>query len=375
MIENVYIVSLLALSVVLFATGALLLFLNVNDDPKLTAYRRASRVVAFTYIFFGLINILECLERQTSNSYDNALLFRIVTLVIASAQAFSFMFAMVVLVNTNYMTRKRAWQEFSVVPAFIAIGIVSYLVLDERATSVFAYVYIAFYFSQLIRYTLTFRKLYRRCISEMENWFSENEEDRLRWIYFSFHFALGIGLVALVFAIFPYALFGLITSLACLVFYVFFAIRFVNYVFVFNILEDVITEEPDTDNNDSSPEQLDNKTVAFLKRRISKWIAAKHYCVPGVTIKDLAYYLGTNTKYLSRYINDYEGKSFRNWIGALRIEEAQRMMRENPSCKIDTVIEAIGYANKSVFMLQFAKQTNMTPREWKISNIPLKKDF
>jgi len=366
MIENAYIVSLLALSVALFAMGLLCLFLRVYDDPKLNAYRRASKAVAVTYLFFGVINILECLERQSGETSDNALLFRMVTLVIASAQAFFFMYAMVSLVNTKYMTARRTRREFTPVLVFTVAGIVSYIILDETITGLFAYVYTAFYFSQLIRYTLIFRKLYRHCIADMENWFSENEEDRLRWIFYSFHSALAIGLVAFVFAIFPYAIFGLITSLACLVFYVFFAIRFVNYVFVFNKLEDVIAEEPEEE------EYGDNSTLVYvtqyadtLKNQINKWIATKQFCQEGLTIRDLADYLRTNTAYLSYYINNCEGKTFREWIGVLRIEEAKRLMKQNPSRSIESIAEAIGYNNKSSFHIQFVKQTNITPGEWR----------
>jgi AraC-like DNA-binding protein len=381
MIEDVYIVSLLALSVALFATGLMFLFLNVCNNRNLTAYRRASKAVAFTYIYFGVINILECVERQNSGggSGDNALLFRVVTLIIASAQAFSFMFAMVSLINTNYMTPKRTRMEIYPVLAFIAGGLMSYFLFNETVTNVFAYVYTTFYFSQLIRYTLTFRRLYRHCLLEMENYFAGYEETRLRWVSFSFYSALAIGLLALVFTVLPHAVFGLITSLACLVFYVYFAIRFVNYVFIFRMIEDVITVEPEeavavaeaavaavaVGTSAGFPQTLDSKMAASMKRRLNKWVAEKHYCQPGITIKDLANHLGTNTKYLSRYINDSKGKSFRNWIGALRIEEAQRLLQEDPYGKIDGIAEAIGYANKSAFQLQFAKQTGMTPSEWK----------
>ncbi|MDR1719649.1 MAG: hypothetical protein LBR67_05945 [Dysgonamonadaceae bacterium] len=101
MFETAYIYSLWVLSVALFALGLLYLFLNVYDNPKLAAYRRASKAMAFTYLFFGVINILESLERNTSAAYDNAMLFRMVTLVIASAQAFFFTFAMVSLDNAK----------------------------------------------------------------------------------------------------------------------------------------------------------------------------------------------------------------------------------------------------------------------------------
>ncbi|MDR1783169.1 MAG: AraC family transcriptional regulator [Dysgonamonadaceae bacterium] len=365
MIESVYIFSLLVLSVTLFAMGLLYLFLNVSENPKLEAYRKAAKAMAFTYMFFGMVNNLEILERFSIETSDNSLLFRMVTLIIASAQAFSFTFAMVSLVNTKYMTPKRSWREVFAVLAFLVAGLLSYLVLDKRFTSIFAYFYTAYYFSQLIRYTLIFRKLYRQCLLEMENYFSGYEEGRLRWISYSFYSALGIGLIALIFSLLPFALFGLLCSLSCLIFYVFFAIRFVNYAFIFNILEDVVSEEPETESADSLPISLEKKSVAAFKRGINQWVADKQYCQAGVTIKDLADYLGTNTKYLSLYINNYEGKTFRNWIGALRVEEARSLMQNDLSCKLDTIAEHVGYSNKSAFLLQFSKQMNMTPSEWK----------
>jgi AraC-like DNA-binding protein len=370
MIEIAYSFSLLALAVALFAMGLQYLFLKVLDNPKLAAYRRASKAMAFTYLFFGVVNVCECLERITSVQ-ESSLLFRMVTLTIASAQAFLFTYAMVSLINTKYMTGKRFRQEMFVILAFIAGGVVSYFTLNKNFTNIFAYIYTAFYLSQLIRYTLIFRKLYRRCILEMENYFSGYEEKRLRWIYFSFFSALAIGLVALIFMLFPFALFGFIFSIACLIFYVFFAIRFVNYTFAFNMLEAVITEEEEEEEEEEETYEVilqefaSNKSIAGMKELLNQWVADKQYCQVGLTLKNLADYLSTNTKYLSLYINNYEGKTFRNWIGALRVEESKRLMLDNPSSNLDTVAGAVGYCNKSAFLTQFIKQTNMSPSEWK----------
>jgi hypothetical protein len=89
---------------------------------------------------------------------------------------------MIALFNAGYATWKRFWREVAVIAAFIVMGTVSYLVLDYRLTVVYSYCFMAFYFSQIVRYTLTFSRLHHRYLHDAANWFSGYEESRLRWI-------------------------------------------------------------------------------------------------------------------------------------------------------------------------------------------------
>jgi AraC-like DNA-binding protein len=366
MIDYVYSMTLLILAAILFALGLMFLFLNVSDNPKLGAYHNATKAMAFTYIFFGLTNTFEYLERLSGMEIDNSLLFRIVTLIIASSQAFLFTFAMISLVNTKYMTRRRVLREIFLISLFILFGLFCYLGTNKAVANIFAYFYIAFYFSQLVRYILIFTKLYRNCLRKMDNYFSSQEAERLRWINFSFFSAFAIGIMALTPTLFPTSLFGIISSLTCMVFYVYFIIRFINYAFIFSTIEEIVNEKPETETVDESlPESAVNESVSALENRIVQWVENKQYTVHGVTIKDMAAQLGTNRKYLSVYINKVENKTFREWINSLRIEEAKHLLRENPDMTATGIAERTGFSDRSYFVRQFVNLTGISPHAWR----------
>ncbi len=88
----------------------------------------------------------------------------------------------------------------------------------------------------------------------------------------------------------------------------------------------------------------------------------------GVTLEDVSRHIGTNNKYLSLYINQHTGHSFREWIGALRIEEAQRLMVESPELTLGEIASRTGFATKSHFGQQFRSLTGFSPSIWRTRN-------
>ncbi|MDR2907186.1 MAG: helix-turn-helix domain-containing protein [Bacteroidales bacterium] len=361
MIQQIYTLNLLILAVTMVALGLMYLFLNVSDSPKLGAYRNAAKAMAFTYIFFGLANGFEYMaELSDVQDVDHSLLLRLITLIIASVQAFLFTFAIVSLINTTYMTRKRVVREIVLISLLIVLGLFFYFT-GEVAIYYFVGFYTAFYLFQLVRYTFLFVNLYGNCLCELNNYFSDREAERIRWVKFSFASAFVIGLMALILSIFPSLWFGLVASLACLAFYVHFAIRFVNYAFIFNKIEEALREEPEDESADESlPEYSLSESVSALEGRIRQWVAHRQYIKQGITIKDMAVQIGTNRSYLSAYINQYEQKTFREWINGLRIEEAKRLLLENPNMERWQLAEQVGYKNCDDFSIQFKKVTGQT---------------
>ena len=75
--------------------------------------------------------------------------------------------------------------------------------------------------------------------------------------------------------------------------------------------------------------------------------------------------LGTNRTYLSRIVKKEYGKTFPQLILALRIEEAKRILREEPDMKITEVATRCGFKNSSVFGKAFKEETGFTAQDWR----------
>ncbi|WP_299889786.1 AraC family transcriptional regulator [uncultured Lacinutrix sp.] len=77
--------------------------------------------------------------------------------------------------------------------------------------------------------------------------------------------------------------------------------------------------------------------------------------------------LNSNTSYVSKVINHYRGKSFKQYINNLRIEYIMKELKEKPSLRkfsIDAISKDLGYSNASSFSKIFKKNTGVNPSDF-----------
>jgi AraC-like DNA-binding protein len=274
---------------------------------------------------------------------------------------------------------------------FITVVFATYAFCSEESFAIAFYGFAGIYALFLVRYTLLFLKYYRRFRFRTDNYFSDVEAGRLHWVTFSFFVAFAIGIMALLSAIFMSVLVALLFTLVYDVFYTFFSIRFINYAHQFHIIEramdnavpekvpplpvaeimatdnEVITADNEVraTNDEPSAAALESAAFALLEKRVEKWVADKGFIEQGITIDVLASLLHTNSKYLSVYINTCKQQTFREWINGLRIEEAKTLLLQYPKMTVNDIACRSGFSDKSHFLRQFKKLTNVSTTEWK----------
>ena len=112
-------------------------------------------------------------------------------------------------------------------------------------------------------------------------------------------------------------------------------------------------------------EEESDPTYAAYRATLDAWIEnEKPYCNPDFQLTDLRQVLPLNRSYLSRFINAEYGCSFYQWINGLRIEEAKRLMREQPELKLQDVADRCGFSSRSVFSQVFTRETGVSPSKW-----------
>ncbi|MDR3340063.1 MAG: AraC family transcriptional regulator [Candidatus Symbiothrix sp.] len=360
MIDTLYTnISIFGTGCLLFGFGLCFLFVHIPESPALRNYRVARRVMACAYLFFGAVNVLE----YGAHSADvHVPLTRMVTLVVACSQAFLFTYTLITLVNIRFVTRRRIIRELIPIALFIATAFVVYYACSTASFRLFFYVFLFFYLYLLIRFTRLFLANYRGYCFQMDNYFSEEESRRLRWVYFSFFAALAVGITALLSALFMSPLGSLLFSVALMGFYLYFSIGFISYATVFHHIEEAITIE-------KQPEEENVKTdpIAFaaIEEKVEEWVRDKQFTEQKVTIERLAAQLYTNRNYLSTYFNVHKKQTFRDWINKLRIEEAKALLHQHPDMTVSEIAFRVGFTDKSNFIRQFVKQTNVSPQVWR----------
>ena len=88
---------------------------------------------------------------------------------------------------------------------------------------------------------------------------------------------------------------------------------------------------------------------------------AEHYR-EGVSLKQVAADLHINTSYLGQIFKKETGSAFTDYVNALRIREAQRLL-SNPALKVYEVAERVGFTDYHYFLKIFKKVTGTTPKD------------
>ena len=88
------------------------------------------------------------------------------------------------------------------------------------------------------------------------------------------------------------------------------------------------------------------------------------YLVSSFSLQDLANAVYTNKFYLSKTINRFSGKNFRQYVNYYRIMYAMDLFKENKSLRIAEMAELCGFHSTTSFNQSFKLVMGETPSIW-----------
>ena len=110
-----------------------------------------------------------------------------------------------------------------------------------------------------------------------------------------------------------------------------------------------------------------------IARKLHLWVAEKRYCRTDCTMADVADEFGVSVEALAYYFTNVVGERFGVVRKKLRLEEARRIICENPDCKIVVVGNKVGIPDKCNFRKQFHEAFGYSPSEWRKRCLELKR--
>ncbi len=117
--------------------------------------------------------------------------------------------------------------------------------------------------------------------------------------------------------------------------------------------------QPTISNNGND---VKNDYFAGAKAKLEAYMAqTKPYLNPNFKLMDLRAVLPLNRSYLSQFINTEYGCSFFQYVMHYRIDEAKRLMKEQPAMKLEDIAKCSGFSSASVFSRTFTRETGTTP--------------
>ena len=89
---------------------------------------------------------------------------------------------------------------------------------------------------------------------------------------------------------------------------------------------------------------------------------------PLLTMPKLASAVGATPNQLSFVLNQHLGKSFFDFVNEVRVDEASRLLIEEPNRTILDIATEVGFNSKSTFNQAFKKITGHTPSNYRQNN-------
>ncbi len=109
---------------------------------------------------------------------------------------------------------------------------------------------------------------------------------------------------------------------------------------------------------------LSPEEEARVEARLQTWVNNKGYRLPQRTLMEAAESIGTTYSILYRYFAA-DGRDFRTWRTALRIEDAMEQMKAEPDTPLSTIGRRVGFSDRSNFARLFKEHIGITPYQWR----------
>lgn len=103
----------------------------------------------------------------------------------------------------------------------------------------------------------------------------------------------------------------------------------------------------------------------YLYDRCCRYMMERRpFLVPFFNLQDLANAVFTNKSYLSKTINRYSGKNFRQYVNYYRVMYAMELFRNNMSLRVTDLADLCGFRSQTVFLRSFKQVMGQPPSVW-----------
>lgn len=340
-------------------------FQTVPFREKLKEYTLARRIMGCNYIVYCAALIAQVTTKQ---QVSHPMLDKFIILSIGSTQAFFFTCSLTTLVCPRGLNIGKICREIITIVVVAAIAIASSAYCRPEMQTMVFYGFSVFYVLLIVRYVLIFRKNYTAYKQNADNFFSDNERQRLQWTATSFYSATALGVLALVYAWYALPVVSFLFMATANVYYAVFGIHFLNYVHAFPAIEPVINEpqtitaEEEESNYEAEPSDSDKHLMETIDNMMEN---EKLYTSPSLSIENLSVLTGKSHRVVSGTINRCRHMNFKTNINKYRVDEAARLIESGwlDQHTMEALAKEAGFGNRTNLYRVFKRYTGVSPSD------------
>ena len=243
---------------------------------------------------------------------------------------------------------------------------------------------IALYLINCGIHIVLFHRTYLRSVQKLEQYYDEEENNKMKWIKFCYVMMMLTQMFVLVYMLLPRGFMKVYTIWYAL-FMLYFSANFISFLGSNKLLLDAfayrtlsgqeilerIERRKRMKNGAKDSQPLDSQPTEQelnrIQRSLDKWVKEKRFREYDKTREEIAKELKTSKEMLHLFFVTRMSVDFKTWRTRLRIEEAKVLLLENPDMSINIVAELSGFSDRSNFHRQFTKIVGCSPKQWRES--------
>lgn len=352
----------------LLCLSQLLTFLRVPVSAEWQSLRKAKGFTALACLVLGI-----AYGSSAMMGWTFGVPMLLVWFVVAGLQALLFTFTCVIFVAPQTSMRRLVFRNLIPIAALTVLMATAFTVRPSWGW-VLLVCGVVCYLVQLAFYTHYFVTVYHSNIEYLEEVYADDLASRLAWVKRLFFSALVVGVLAVAVILLMNqavdAAFGVIVA----IYYTYVAVSFMNYRSRAAFVVKAAIERGETDagfepseREQAQPAVKASGDLDHVSEAVDRWVAAKHYLEPDVSVEEIARQMGISRQALNDYFATVLQTPFRTWRIEQRIGEAQRLLAESPDIPTGDLCARCGYNDRSNFHKHFLKVTGKSLAEYRVS--------
>ena len=363
-----------------FVLAFLLFLINVPSSEHSRKLIKAKNTIAMCF-FISSILFFVCYTYSGIEDYEvfSSLMMFVVTAISSAILSFSLMNLLEEGDNDKFFLN------VTIIAIFSCILVRSFWM--ERGVMRWAILIgsVILYIVNCLVHIVLFHRTYLRSVQKIEQYYDEEENNKMKWIRFCYVMMMLTQMFVLVYMLLPRGFMKVYTIWYAL-FMLYFSANFISFLGSNKLLLDAFAYKTLSGQEiiqrierrkrmkkgakDSQPleSQLTEQEMNKIDRSLVKWVKEKRFRAYDKTREEIAKELNTSKEMLHMFFVTRMNVDFKTWRTRLRIEEAKNLLLDNPEMSINIVAELSGFSDRSNFHRQFTKIVGCSPKQWRESN-------
>ncbi len=355
----------------------ILLLIKLPTSEYTKKLSNAKTAIAISFLVCGFMMIFSIVQYSKVSDYE---VFATITmLVTVSLSSLAISYAMITILNEQMLhTNLLAANMFVVFCASLIL--IESCLNGRRSAFACLIVNLVIFAAECVYLIILFDKAYKQSLKDLNAYYDEDENHKIRWIRFCYIIAMLTNMFFLVYMVMPHKFMKLYMAWY-IIFMLYFAANFISFIGSHKIVLDAFAHNAlalGARFAQNHPKQKKEEPVIDARQRdrefkriavnIDKWVGENKFREYDKSREEIASELGTTKEMLQLYFANVVGKDFRTWRTELRINDAKKLLLEDRKSSAQFVGEFCGFSDRSNFHTTFIKFVGCTPKQWREKN-------